>query len=186
MSTSCAEIPVEASGSTHQERALTTAEQVKPVSSLLTDKKNYWGFLEGKDALLYVRLPSSPAPAEKPVDVPSLVSKLSRLLPQDRQIQRRARKLAWQLSKGREVTSEWDLIFMSELTPKESSMSDDEFAALYAERTKTGSKKGGRPRKFRTIASQRRGHADRQGRYRSRRLFVLSGVTKTPLQVAER
>jgi hypothetical protein len=186
MSTSLVEIPVETSGSTHQERALTTAEQVTPVSSLLTEKMDYWGFLEGKDALLYVRLSSSPAPAEKPIDVPSLISQLSRLLPGDRQLQRRARKLAWQLSKGREVTSEWDLIFMSELTSKESCMSDDEFAALYAERTKTSGKRGGRPRRFRTIAAERRGHAERQRRYRAQKLVGVASVTKTPLQVAER
>jgi hypothetical protein len=179
MSTSCAEIPVEASGSTHP-------EQVTPVSSLLTDKENYWGFLEGKDALLYVRLSSSPAPAEKPVDVPSLVSKLSRLLPRDRQIERRARKLAWQISKGREVTSEWDLIFMSELTSKESCMSDGEFVALYPEHAKTIGKNGGRPRKYRTVPAQRRGHVECQRRYRAQKLVGVTNVTKTPLQVAER
>ena len=98
-----------------------------------------------------------PAPIEKPIDIPSLLSKLSSLLPGDRQLERRARKLAWQLSKGRLVTCGWDLVFLSELTPTESRMPDDEFVALYADQVKTATKKGGRPRKYRTAKAQKKG-----------------------------
>jgi len=87
-----------------------------------------------------------PAPIEKPIDTPSLLSKLSSLLPGDRQLERRARKLAWQISKGRRLTSEWDCVFLSELTPAENCMLDDDFLAIYADQVKTPTKKGGRPR----------------------------------------
>lgn len=127
-----------------------------------------------------------PAPIEKPIDIPSLLLKLSSLLPRDSQLERRARKLAWQLSKGRHVTCEWDLVFLSELTPSESRMPDDEFVALYADQVKTPPKKGGRPRKYRTAKAQKKGHAERQQRYRERKLLVVSDVTKTPSQLAER
>ena len=127
-----------------------------------------------------------PAPIEKPIDIPSLLSKLSSLLPKDRQLERRARKLAWQLSKGRHVTCEWDSVFLSELTPSESRMPDDEFLALYADMVRTATKKGGRPRRYRTAKAQKRGHAERQRQYRERKLLVVSDVTKTTSQLAER
>jgi hypothetical protein len=94
--------------------------------------------------------------------------------------------LAWQLSKGRHVTCEWDLVFFSELTPTENRMSDDDFLALYADKVKTATKKGGRPRKYRTAKAQKRGHAERQRQYRERKLLVFSDVTKTPSKLAER
>ena len=152
----------------------------------LTEKKRHWEFPEGKDATLYRRLSSVPAPIEKPFNIPSLLSKLSSLLPGDRQLERRARKLASQLAKGRRVTCDWDIIFLSELTPAENRMSDEDFLALYADQVKTATKKGGRPRKYRTATAQRKGHAERQRRYRERRVLVVSGVTKTPSQLAER
>jgi hypothetical protein len=119
------------------------------------------------------------APIEKPIDIPSLLLKLSSLLPGDRQLERRARKLAWQLSKGSHVTCEWDLVFFSELTPTENRMSDDDFLALYADMVRTATKKGGRPRKYRTAKAQKKGHAERQRQYRERKLLVVSDVTKT-------
>jgi hypothetical protein len=127
-----------------------------------------------------------PAPIEKPIDIPSLLSTLTSLLPRDPQLERRARKLAWQLSKGRHVPWEWDFVFLSELTPSESRMPDDEFVALYADKVKAATKKGGRPRKYRTAKAQKRGHAERQRRYRERKLLAASDVTKTPSQIAER
>ena len=129
---------------------------------------------------------TAPALPEKPLDIPSLLSKLSSLLPGDRQLERRARKLAWQRSKGRRVTCVWDFILLSELTPTESRMADGEFVALYADHANTSTKKGGRPRKYRTTTAQRKGHAERQRRYRERKLLVISDVTKTPSQMAER
>jgi hypothetical protein len=75
------------------------------------EKRNYCGFLQGKDAEVYVSELTSPAPPEKSIDSPSFLSKLSSLLPGDRQLERRARKLAWQLSKGRHVTCVWDFNF---------------------------------------------------------------------------
>ena len=151
----------------------------------LTKKKQHWGFLEGKDAALYLSL-STPAPVEKSIDIPSLSSKLFSLLPGDRQLERRARKLAWQLSKGKRVTCDWDNITLSELTPAESCMSDEEFAALYPDQVKSPTKKGGRPRKYRTAKAQKKGHAERQQRYKARKLVVVPGLTKTPLQLAEK
>ena len=120
------------------------------------------------------------------IDIPSLLSKLSYLLPRDPQLERRARKLAWQLSRGRRMTCEWDNIFLSELTCAENRMSDDDFLALYSDQVKTPTKKGGRPRKYKTAKAQKRGHAERQRRYRARKLLVVSNVTKTPSQLAER
>jgi hypothetical protein len=152
----------------------------------LIEKRNSSGFLESKDAEVYVSELAVPTPVEKPIDIPSLLSKLSSLLPGDRQLERRARKLAWQLSKGRRVTCEWDNIFLSELTPAENRMSDDDFLALYSDRMQTPSKKGGRPRKYRTAKAQKKEHAERQRRYRERKLLVSSDVTKTPSQLAER
>jgi hypothetical protein len=149
-------------------------------------KKRRSGCLEGREAALYTRLSNAPAPTEKPIDIPSLRWKLSSLLPRDRQLERRARKLASQLAKGRRVTGDWDIIFLSELTPAEKCMSDDEFLALYSDRTKTRAKKGGRPRKYKTAAAQRRGHAERQRRYRERKVLLVSDVTKTPSQFIER
>jgi hypothetical protein len=146
----------------------------------LTEKKLHREFLEGKDAVLHLRLSNVPAPVERQVDIPSLLSKLSSMLPGDPQLERRARKLAWQLSKGRRVTCKWDNIFLSELTPAENRMSDDEFLALYTDRLKTLPKKGGRPRKYKTAKAQKRGHAERQRRYRGRKLLAVSDVTKTP------
>ena len=72
-----------------------------------------------------------PAPIEKQIqiDIPSLQLKLSSLLQGDSQLERRARKLAWQLSKGRRVRC-WDNVSLSELTPAENRMSDDDFLAL--------------------------------------------------------
>lgn len=152
----------------------------------LTRKKQHWGFLEGKDASLYLSLSNEPAPLGNPVDIPSLRLKLSALLPRGRQLERRVRKLAWHLSKGRHVTSEWDYVFLSELTPVESHMSDDDFAALYLDKVKTPTNKGGRPRKYRTAKAQKRGHAERQRRYRERKLLGIADVTKTPSQLAEK
>lgn len=40
-----------------------------------------------------------PAPIEKQIDIQSLSSKLSSLLPGDRQLERRTRKLAWHLER---------------------------------------------------------------------------------------
>ena len=127
-----------------------------------------------------------PAPIEKQIDLQSLLSKLSYLLPGDRQLERRARKLAWQLSKGRRVRCDWDNVSLSELTPAEHRMPDDDFLALYDYQVKTPTKKGGRPRKYRTATAQRNGHAERQRRYRERKLLVIADVTKTPSQLAER
>lgn len=151
----------------------------------LIERKKYWGFLEGWDALLYLRLPNMSEHTETPIDIPTLISKLSSLLPRDPQLERRARKLIWQLLKGSHVTCEWDNIFLSELTAKESRMSDEEFMALYPDQAKTACKKGGRPRKYRTVTAQRKGHAERQRRYRARKHLVIGDVTKTPLQLAE-
>jgi len=63
----------------------------------LTEKKQHREFLEDQDATPYLRLSNALAPAERQIDIPSLLSKLSSLLPGDRQPERRARKLAWQL-----------------------------------------------------------------------------------------
>jgi hypothetical protein len=202
MSTPVVETPVEVLGSTPGEGAVKLQEQIIPdnpeqafdleqlteASNLerLTEKRNHWGFLEGKDAAIYLRLLSLPAPVERPIDIASLQSKLSSLLPGNRQLERRARKLAWQLSKGRRVTNDWDYIFLSELTPAESHISDDQFVALYPDQVKTTTRKGGRPRKYRTATAQRKGHAERQRRYRERKLVVVADVTKTPLLLAER
>jgi len=127
-----------------------------------------------------------PAPIEKQIDIQSLSSKLSSLLPGDRQLERRARKLARQLSKGKRVRCDWDNVSLSELTPAENRMSDEDFLVLYSDQVKTPVKKGGRPRKYRTATAQRTGHAERQRRYRERKLVVISDVTKTPSQLAER
>jgi hypothetical protein len=126
-----------------------------------------------------------PAPIERPIDIPSLLSTLTCLLPRDPQLERRARKLAWQLATGRTVTCEWDNVFLSELTPEENRMPDDEFVALYSDHVQTPTKKGGRPRKYRTAKAQKSGHAERQRRYRERKLLMVSDVTKTPSQMAE-
>ena len=120
------------------------------------------------------------------MDIQSLLFKLFSLLPGDRQLERRARKLAWQLSKGRRVTCEWDKVFLSELTPAENRISDEDFLALYPDQVKTPAKKGGRPRKYRTATAQRKGHAERQRRYRERKLLVVADVTKTLSQLAEK
>ena len=152
----------------------------------LTKKKQHWEFLEDQDATPYLRLSNVPAPIEKPIDIPSLLSTLTSLLPRDRQLERRAHKLAWQLSKGRRVSCDWDNIFLSELTRAENRMSDDDFLALYADQVKKPSKKGGRPRKYRTATAQRKGHAERQRRYRERKLVMVADVTKTPSQLAEK
>jgi hypothetical protein len=127
-----------------------------------------------------------PAPIEKQIDLQSLLSKLSSLLPGGRQLERRARKLAWQLSRGRRVRCDWDNVSLSELTPAENRMSDDDFLALYSDQAKTPTKKGGRPRKYRTAAAQRSGHAERQRQYRQRNFLLISDVTKTTSQLAER
>jgi hypothetical protein len=151
----------------------------------LIEKRDSCGFLESIDKDVHVSVLTAPAPPEKPLDIPSLLSKLSSLLPRDRQLERRARKLAWHLSKGKRVTCGWDLVFFSELSSAESRMPDDEFVALYADPMKTPTKKGGRPRKYRTAKAQKREHAERQRRYRERKLLVVSDVTKTPSQLAE-
>jgi hypothetical protein len=128
----------------------------------LIEKRNSCGFLESKDKEVHVSVLTAPAPPEKPLDIPSLLSKLSSLLPRDRHLERRARKLAWQLSKGKRVTWGWDNVFLSELTPAESRIPDDEFVALYPDHVKIITKKGGRPRKYRTAKAQKGGHAERQ------------------------
>ena len=76
-----------------------------------------------------ISLLSTPAPVEKSIDIPSLSLKLASLLPGDRQLERRARKLAWQLSRGRRVSCEWDNVSLSEWTPAENHMSDEDFRA---------------------------------------------------------
>jgi len=206
MSTSAIETLVKVSNSTLDERAVTLQGQIisdKPAEALdnrqrkyeigydtsleqETKKKKYRESLDGKDAALSLHMSGVPAPIENPIDIPSLLSTLTSLLPRDRQLERRARKLAWQLSKGRHVTCEWDLVFLSELTPSESRMPDDEFLALYADMVRTATKKGGRPRRYRTAKAQKRGHAERQRQYRERKLLVVSDVTKTTSQLAER
>jgi hypothetical protein len=108
------------------------------------------------------------APVEKQIDIQTLLSKLSSLLPGDRQLERRARKLAWQLSRGRRVICDWDNVSLSELTPAETHMSDEDFLALYRDDVKTSARKGGRPRKYRTVTARRKGQAERQRRYRER------------------
>jgi hypothetical protein len=152
----------------------------------LIEERNSCRFLESKDAEAFVSLLIVPAPPEKSIDIPSLLAKLSSLLPGDRHLERRARKLAWQLAKGRHVNCGWDLVFFSELTPAVSRMPDDEFVALYPDQVKTPTKKGGRPKKYRTVKAQKKGHAERQRRYRERKLLVISDVTKTPSHLAER
>jgi hypothetical protein len=140
MNTSAIEAPVEVLGSTLDEGVAELQDQIipdKPAHGFdhlpreheivqdtaprttelgrLVEKKQHWGFLKGKNAALYLRL-SKAAPVEKPMDLPSLLHMLSSLLPGDPQLERRGRKLAWQLSKGRHVTCEWDNVFLSELT----------------------------------------------------------------------
>jgi hypothetical protein len=211
MSTSAVEMPIEVSGSMPDEGAVELQDHIIPNNPAqvfdhrlgecdivhdtapgdiklerLTEKKNRWGFLEGKDAALYLSLLSTPAPVEKPIDIPSLQLKLSFLLPGDRHRERRARKLTWHLSKGRRVACDWDNITLSELTPAESCMSDEEFAARYPDQVKTATSKGGRPRKYRTAKAQKKGHAERQRRYKARKLVVVPGLTRTPSQLAEK
>jgi hypothetical protein len=136
MSTPVVEVPVEVSGSMPNGAVIKLWEQIVP-SSLghirdhgseksrivhntalgaalkeLTEKKKYWGFLEGEDATLYL----------------SLLSELS----------------------------------------------DDEFAVLHPDQVKTHSKRGGRPRKYRTARAQKMGHAKRQRLYRERKLSLRS------------
>lgn len=153
MSTPVVEAPFEVSGSTPDGAVMKLREQIVPSSlghirdhgseksrivsrivhstalagtalKQLIEKKNYWGFLEGEDAALYL----------------SLLSELS----------------------------------------------DDEFAALHPDQVKTHSKKGGRPRKYRTARAQRKGHAKRQRLYRERKLLAIPDVTKTPLQLIDK
>lgn len=206
MSTAVPESLVEVSNSMLHETAVTLQDQIisdKPAEALdnrqrkyeigydtsleqLAKRKQYRESLDGKDAALNLHSSSVPAPIEKPIDIPSLLSKLSSLLPGCHQLERRARRLAWHLSKGRLVTCGWDLVFLSELTPTESRMPDDEFVALYADQMQTATKKGGRPRKYRTAKAQKKGHSECQRRYRERKLLVVSDVTKTPSQLAER
>ena len=206
MSTSAVEMPIEVLGSTPDERPVDLGEQIIPANPVqicdhrpgeheivhdtapeaiklerLTKKKEHWGFLEGKDAALYLSLSSVPAPVEDPIDIPSLQSKLSSLLPGDCHLDRRARKLAWHLSKGKRVTCDWDNISLSELTPAEELMSDDDFLALYPDQVKTLSKKGGRPRKYRTAAAQRKGNAERQRRHRARKVPESRRCNENPL-----
>ena len=121
----------------------------------IPDHSEHPAFLEDKDAAI-CPLSNVPAPTEKPIDIPSLQLKLSSLLAGDRQLERRARKLAWHLSKGRRLTCGWDSISLSELTPAESRMPDDEFLALYTDQAKRPNKKGGRPRKYRTATAERK------------------------------
>ena len=192
MCTAIIEMPTVMSNWTPDEGSINPREQTIPDPELeeialerLIKRKNYWGFLEGWDALLYLRSMSAPATEEKSIDISSLWSKLSSLLPRDPQLERRARKLAWQILKGSHVTCEWDNIFLSELTQKEIRMSDEEFMALYPDQMKTARKKGGRPRKYRTVRAQKEGHAERQRRYRARKRLVVGDVMKTPSQLAE-
>ena len=175
MSVASIERPVELSGSVPDERSVDLREKSIPanLAEAVDHRKHSRGFLEGKGASLYLRLSNVPAPAEKPMDIQSILSRLSSLLPGDRQLERRARKLAWQLSKGRHVTCEWDNIFLSELTPAESRMSNDDFLALYPDQVKTPTRKGGRPKKYRTATARRKGHAERQRRYRERKVLAV-------------
>jgi hypothetical protein len=194
MNTTTTETPLKISGSmpdqNHIQASLSNGGSVE-ISDLiaaeqLIEKRNSCRFLESKNKDIYVSELTGPAPLEKPVDIPSLLSALTSLLSRDPQLERRARKLAWQLAKGRSVTCGWDFVFLSELTSAECRMPDDEFVALYADKVKTATKKGGRPRKYRTVKAQKRGHAERQRQYRERKLLVVSDVTKTPSQLAER
>jgi hypothetical protein len=134
----------------------------------------------------WAQVSSVPAPVENPIDIPSLKSKLASMLPQGRQLERRARKLAWKLSQGKRVTRAWDNIFLSELNQAEAHMSDDDFLALYSDEVKTHTRKGGRPRKYRSAKEQKRAHAERQRRYRERKLVMVLDVTKTPSQPTEK
>jgi hypothetical protein len=186
MNTTTTETPLKISGSMpdqdHIQASLSNGGSVE-ISDLtaaeqLIEKRNSCRFLESKE--VHVSVLTAPAPPEKPPDIPSLLSKLSSLLPRDRQLERRARKLAWQLSKGRRVTCEWDYIFLSELTPAEQRISEDDFLNLYPDHVERPTKKGGRPRKYRTAKAQKKGHSDCQRRYRERKLLVVSDVTKTP------
>src|ERR1035438_647302 len=119
MNTITTERPIEISGSEPNQGDLQDSSsdygsvEILGHTSLdqLIEKKNSCGFLQGKDAEVYVSELTSPAPPEKSIDIPSLLSKLYSLLPGDRQLERRARKLAWQLSKGRHLTCVWDFIF---------------------------------------------------------------------------
>ncbi len=142
--------------------------------------------LEGKDAASRLHPSKAPAPLEKQIhiDIPSLQAKLSSCLPGDRQLERRARKLAWYLAKGRRVRYDWDNVSLSELTPTEKRMSDEDFLVLYPDHIPT--RKGGRPKKYRSAAAQRRGHAERQRRYRERKSQLVPNVTKTTSQLAEK
>ena len=194
MNTTTIETPLEVSGSMPNHGALQDSPSDHGSVEILDhtaieqliEKRNDCGFLEGKDAEVYLSLLTVPAPPDKSIDIPSLLSQLSTLLPGDRQLERRARKLAWHLSKGRHVTCELDNVFLSELTPAENRMSDDDFLALYPDQVKTPTKKGGRPRKYRTAKARKRGHAECQRRYVERKLPVVADVTKTPSQFAEK
>ena len=68
----------------------------------------------------------------------------------------------------------------------ENRMSDEDFMAFYSDQVKTLTKKGGRPKRYRTAKAQKKGHAERQRRYGERKLLAVSEVTKTPSQLAER
>ena len=142
--------------------------------------------LEGRDALEYLRsLRSSQAPAraEKQIDVQSLEQELAHHIPRDTHLTRRARKLAWQIAKGRKLEQDWDYVFLSELTPEEQMLSDEDFLARYPSDPKPAAKRGGRPRKYKTLSAEKKGHAERQQRYRAKRQNTVAGVTKTPLQL---
>src|ERR1700693_1236490 len=124
MSTAVPESLVEVSNSMLHETAVTLQDQIisdKPAEALdnrqrkyeigydtsleqLAKRKQYRESLDGKDAALNLHSSSVPAPIEKPIDIPSLLSKLSSLLPGCHQLERRARRLAWHLSKGRLLT----------------------------------------------------------------------------------
>jgi hypothetical protein len=206
MSTSVIETLLEVPNSTPDERAVTLRGQImpeKPAEAVehrqtidevgnnisleqFLMKKQCWESLEGKDAGLATPFSDAPAPKEKPIDIPSLLFKLSSMLPRDRQLDRRARKLAWQLSKGKRLDCDWDYVFLSELTPAEQRLSEVDFLNLYPDHVERPAKKGGRPRKYKTAKAQKRGHAERQRRYRERKLRLVSDVTKTPSQLAER
>jgi len=67
-----------------------------------------------------------------------------------------------------------------------SELSDEDFAVLYSDHVKRHSKKGGRPRKYRTARAQRMGHARRQRLYRERKFLANRDVTKTSLQLVDK
>jgi hypothetical protein len=145
----------------------------------LDAKKSYWGFLESRDAWLYLSLRKSDEPVS--VDASALLLKLAGLLPSDPQLDRRKRKLAWQVHKGRKIRCQWDFVTLSELTRTETEMSEPEFIAIYTDHVEiTASRKRGRPVIYRTEEERKRAHSDRQREYQARKDRAKADLTKNP------